>query len=100
MHHAKCGVGTLQAIDAIEQLRQNVDTLIIIPNDKLLEAVDPNMPVRATTMEPMQCSQPNVPWAAGSGPPTACCRCRSWMPSKWPMTFCAKVSAASPTSSP
>lgn len=36
-----------QAIDAIEQLKQNVDTLIIIPNDKLLDAVDPNMPVRA-----------------------------------------------------
>ena len=34
-----------QAVDAIEELRRNVDTLIIIPNDKLLEAVDPNLPV-------------------------------------------------------
>jgi len=34
-----------QAIDAIEDLRRNVDTLIIIPNDKLLEVVDPNLPV-------------------------------------------------------
>lgn len=35
----------LQALEAIEQLKQNVDTLITIPNDKLLDAVDPNMPV-------------------------------------------------------
>jgi cell division protein FtsZ len=35
-----------QAIDAIEELRRAVDTLIIIPNDKLLEAVDANLPVR------------------------------------------------------
>lgn len=34
-----------QAINAIEELRQCVDTLIIIPNDKLLEAVDANLPV-------------------------------------------------------
>lgn len=34
-----------QAIDAVEELRRSVDTLIIIPNDKLLEAVDPNLPV-------------------------------------------------------
>ncbi len=35
-----------QAQEAIQQLKANVDTLIIIPNDKLLDAVDPNMPVR------------------------------------------------------
>lgn len=35
-----------QAIEAIEELRRAVDTLIIIPNDKLLEAVDANLPVR------------------------------------------------------
>ena len=35
-----------QAVEAIEELRRAVDTLIIIPNDKLLEAVDPNLPVR------------------------------------------------------
>lgn len=34
-----------QAIEAIEELKRCVDTLIIIPNDKLLEAVDPNLPV-------------------------------------------------------
>ncbi|GAB4813633.1 hypothetical protein N2152v2_000679 [Parachlorella kessleri] len=34
-----------QAQEAIQQLKANVDTLIIIPNDKLLDAVDPNMPV-------------------------------------------------------
>ncbi|RMZ57026.1 hypothetical protein APUTEX25_002258 [Auxenochlorella protothecoides] len=33
------------AAEAIEALRQSVDTLIIIPNDKLLAAVDPNLPV-------------------------------------------------------
>lgn len=34
-----------QAIEAIEELKRCVDTLIIIHNDKLLEAVDPNLPV-------------------------------------------------------
>ena len=33
-------------MEAIQQLKQQVDTLIIIPNDKLLDAVDANMPVR------------------------------------------------------
>ena len=28
------------AIQGIERLKQNVDTLIVIPNDKLLEIVD------------------------------------------------------------
>jgi cell division protein FtsZ len=28
-----------QAVDGIETLRRNVDTLIVIPNDKLLDAV-------------------------------------------------------------
>lgn len=36
---------TAQAQDAIENLRNAVDTLIVIPNDRLLKAVDPNMPV-------------------------------------------------------
>lgn len=36
----------MQAVEAIQQLKQQVDTLIIIPNDKLLDAVDANMPVR------------------------------------------------------
>eukprot|EP00884_Botryococcus_braunii_P002523 jgi/Botrbrau1/12271/Bobra.0323s0011.1 len=34
-----------QARDAVDALRSSVDTLIVIPNDKLLEAVDPNMSV-------------------------------------------------------
>mmetsp|Transcript_22538 Transcript_22538/g.31368 ORF Transcript_22538/g.31368 Transcript_22538/m.31368 type:complete len:474 (-) Transcript_22538:321-1742(-) len=35
-----------QAMDAIVQLRENVDTLIIIPNDRLLDAVGKNTPVK------------------------------------------------------
>ena len=34
-----------QAIEAIEELRKSVDTLIIIPNDKLLETVDASLPM-------------------------------------------------------
>ncbi|KAI8110908.1 hypothetical protein M9434_004482 [Picochlorum sp. BPE23] len=34
-----------QALEAIEELRKSVDTLIIIPNDKLLETVDSNLPM-------------------------------------------------------
>ncbi|KAK2080059.1 Cell division protein FtsZ [Prototheca wickerhamii] len=34
-----------QAAEAIENLRQNVDTLITIPNDRLLSSVDPNLPI-------------------------------------------------------
>lgn len=36
---------TQQAAEAIEALRVSVDTLIVIPNDKLLDAVDAAMPV-------------------------------------------------------
>ncbi|KAK9813054.1 hypothetical protein WJX72_008181 [[Myrmecia] bisecta] len=36
---------TQQAREAIDALRSSVDTLIVIPNDKLLDAVDSNMPV-------------------------------------------------------
>uniref|UniRef100_A0A7S0KNS4 Tubulin/FtsZ GTPase domain-containing protein n=2 Tax=Ostreococcus mediterraneus TaxID=1486918 RepID=A0A7S0KNS4_9CHLO len=35
-----------QAMEAVERLRQNVDTLIVIPNDRLLSAVDPSLPVQ------------------------------------------------------
>jgi cell division protein FtsZ len=35
----------LQAQEGIAALRSNVDTLIVIPNDKLLTAVSPNTPV-------------------------------------------------------
>ncbi|KAH7624554.1 hypothetical protein Ndes2526B_g00754 [Nannochloris sp. 'desiccata'] len=34
-----------QAINAVEELRNIVDTLIIIGNDKLLEVMDPNVPL-------------------------------------------------------
>ena len=34
-----------QAREAIDALRSAVDTLIVIPNDRLLDAVDPAMPV-------------------------------------------------------
>jgi hypothetical protein len=36
-----------QAMDAVERLRKNVDTLIVIPNDRLLSAVDTALPVQA-----------------------------------------------------
>ncbi|RZS12382.1 hypothetical protein BHM03_00043818 [Ensete ventricosum] len=36
---------TVQAQEGIADLRNNVDTLIVIPNDKLLSAVSPNTPV-------------------------------------------------------
>jgi len=35
-----------QAMEAVERLRQNVDTLIVIPNDRLLAAVDPSLSVQ------------------------------------------------------
>ena len=35
-----------QAMEAVERLRQNVDTLIVIPNDRLLAAVDASLPVQ------------------------------------------------------
>lgn len=35
-----------QAMEAVERLRQNVDTLIVIPNDRLLSAVDASLPVQ------------------------------------------------------
>ena len=36
----------VQALDAINNLRKSVDTLIIIPNDRLLSAVGKNTPVK------------------------------------------------------
>lgn len=35
----------IKAQESIENLRKVVDTLIVIPNDRLLKAVDSNMPV-------------------------------------------------------
>ena len=34
-----------QAVEGIEGLKQNVDTLIVIPNDRLLEIIDKNTPM-------------------------------------------------------
>lgn len=36
---------SLQALEAIEKLQQNVDTLIVIPNDRLLDIVDDQTPL-------------------------------------------------------
>lgn len=39
-------VGLLQAHDGIETLRKNVDTLIVIPNDRLLDVVGEATPLQ------------------------------------------------------
>ena len=36
----------MQASDGIETLRKNVDTLIVIPNDRLLDVVGENTPLQ------------------------------------------------------
>ncbi|RWR71843.1 cell division protein FtsZ 1, chloroplastic [Cinnamomum micranthum f. kanehirae] len=37
---------SLQALEAIEKLQKNVDTLIVIPNDRLLDVVDEQTPLQ------------------------------------------------------
>ncbi|KAM7495610.1 hypothetical protein LguiB_030219 [Lonicera macranthoides] len=37
---------SLQALEAIEKLQKNVDTLIVIPNDRLLDMADDNTPLQ------------------------------------------------------
>ncbi|XP_043691373.1 cell division protein FtsZ homolog 1, chloroplastic-like [Telopea speciosissima] len=37
---------SVQALDAIEKLQRNVDTLIVIPNDRLLDIADEQMPLQ------------------------------------------------------
>ncbi|KAJ3688667.1 hypothetical protein LUZ61_017831 [Rhynchospora tenuis] len=37
---------SLQALEAIEKLQKSVDTLIVIPNDRLLDIVDENTPLQ------------------------------------------------------
>ncbi|KAK6230182.1 hypothetical protein QUC31_001700 [Theobroma cacao] len=37
---------TMQALDAIEKLQKNVDTLIVIPNDRLLDIADEQTPLQ------------------------------------------------------
>lgn len=36
----------MQGLEAIEQLRKNVDTLIVIPNDRLLDVVQEQTPLQ------------------------------------------------------
>lgn len=36
----------MQALEAIERLQKNVDTLIVIPNDRLLDVVDEQTPLQ------------------------------------------------------
>lgn len=36
----------VQALEAIEKLQRNVDTLIVIPNDRLLDIADEQMPLQ------------------------------------------------------
>ena len=36
----------MQALEAIEKLQKSVDTLIIIPNDRLLDVVDEHTPLQ------------------------------------------------------
>lgn len=36
----------LQALEAIEKLQKSVDTLIVIPNDRLLDVVDEHTPLQ------------------------------------------------------
>lgn len=37
---------SVQALEALEKLEKSVDTLIVIPNDKLLDVADENMPLQ------------------------------------------------------
>jgi hypothetical protein len=37
---------TIQALEALEKLERSVDTLIVIPNDRLLDVADENMPLQ------------------------------------------------------
>lgn len=39
-------VCSFQALEALEKLEKSVDTLIVIPNDKLLDVADENMPLQ------------------------------------------------------
>ena len=40
------GDGFLQAVDAIEQLQKSVDSLIVIPNDRLLDVSGDKTPLQ------------------------------------------------------
>ena len=59
-----------QALEAVERLRQNVDTLIVIPNDRLLAAVDAALPVQDAFCSPTTFS---VKGACGVSPTLLLC---------------------------
>ncbi|MCI37371.1 plastid division protein, partial [Trifolium medium] len=42
----QAGVLSFLALEAIEKLQKNVDTLIVIPNDRLLDIADEQMPLQ------------------------------------------------------
>lgn len=42
----KIPVLSFQALEAIEKLQKNVDTLIVIPNDRLLDMADEQTPLQ------------------------------------------------------
>lgn len=47
------------ALQGIERLKESVDTLIVIPNDKLLEIVDRRTTMPESLKKPMKyCSRP------------------------------------------
>lgn len=41
-----CILFLIQALEAIEKLQKNVDTLIVIPNDRLLDIADDQTPLQ------------------------------------------------------
>lgn len=41
-----CDLPLFQALEAIEKLQKNVDTLIVIPNDRLLDIADEQTPLQ------------------------------------------------------
>lgn len=52
-----------QALQGIETLRRNVDTLIVIPNDRLLDAVGAETPLQVGQLRQLYlCLWPAVVW--------------------------------------
>ncbi|KAL2466953.1 Cell division protein FtsZ1 [Abeliophyllum distichum] len=52
---------SLQALEAIEKLQKNVDTLIVIPNDRLLDIADEQTPLQAAFLLADDVSAPGCP---------------------------------------
>ena len=53
LSHSKVNVVVLQQKKAFEFLTQKVDTIIVIPNDKLLQVVDKNVLLLMHSVKPM-----------------------------------------------